>query len=43
MRPARVTSSGPDERSSTLIANADHALLTGDPAKAVALLTKAAD
>jgi beta-glucosidase len=39
---AVVARGGPDARSSRLIADADHALLTGDPARAVALLTRAA-
>ncbi|HWE09819.1 MAG TPA: glycoside hydrolase family 3 N-terminal domain-containing protein [Solirubrobacteraceae bacterium] len=39
---AAVRSGGPDARSSTLIGQADHALLTGDPQRAVQLLTQVA-
>jgi hypothetical protein len=39
---AVVRQGGPDARTSQLIANADNALLTGNPTWAVALLARAA-
>jgi beta-glucosidase len=39
---AAINRGGPDARTSPLIANADHALLTGHPDTAVSLLTQAA-
>jgi hypothetical protein len=39
---AIVASGGPTATTSPLIASADHALLTGDPDSAVALLSRAA-